>query len=118
MECAIASVLSLVSHEKSAHSTNQAELFDHILLQEQQVKHIAMYYERQFTKLEYSTASILTHYLEFLITELAVLACITHKITLPFLCFVEVSSQLQLQMFPHLFNDLKEGRMDTLKDCH
>ena len=135
-------VLSLVSHEKSAHSTNQAELFDHILQQEQQVKHIVMYYERQFTKLGYSAASILDSlpYLqmlltkshlsnkhieivrmfldsEFLITELVVLAYFTHKITLPFLYFVEVSSQVQLlQMFPQLFNDLKEGKMDTLKD--
>ena len=54
---------------------------------------------------------------EFLTTELAVLAYFTHKITLPFLYFVEVSSQAQLlQMFPQLFNDLKEGRMDILKD--
>ena len=31
--------------------------------------------------------------------------------------FAEVSSQVQLpQMFPQLFKDLKEGRMDTLKD--
>ena len=52
-----------------------------------------------------------------MITELAVLAYFTHKITLPFLYFVEVSSQVQLlQMFPQLFNDLKEGKMDTLKD--
>ena len=54
---------------------------------------------------------------EFSIKELAVLAYFTHKITLPFLYFDEVSSQLQLfQMFPQLFNDLKEGRMGTLKD--
>ena len=59
VECAIASILSLVSHKKSAHSTNQAELFDHILQREQQVKHIAMYYEQQFTKLRYSATSIL-----------------------------------------------------------
>ena len=54
---------------------------------------------------------------EFSIKELAVHAYFTHKITLPFLYFDEVSSQLQLfQMFPQLFNDLKEGRMGTLKD--
>ena len=133
-------VLSLVSHEKSAQSTNQAELIDHILQREQQVKHNAMHYERRFTKMGYSAASILHSlpYLqillteshlsnqhieivrmfldsEFLITELAVLAYFTHKVTLPFLYFVEVSSQVQLiHMFPQLFNDLKEGRMDTL----
>ena len=53
-----------------------------------------------------------------LIKEPADLAYFTHKITLPFLYFVEVSSQAQLvQIFPQLFNDLNEGRMDTLKDC-
>ena len=54
---------------------------------------------------------------EFLITELAVPICFTRKITLQFSSFVEVSSQVQLlQMFPQLHNDLKERRMDTLKD--
>ena len=54
---------------------------------------------------------------EFLITELAVPICFTRKITLQFSYFVEVSSQVQLlQMFPQLHNDLKERRMDTLKD--
>ena len=54
---------------------------------------------------------------QFLITELAALAYFTHKITLPFFYFVEVSSLVQLlQMFPHIFNDLKEGRMNTFKD--
>ena len=54
---------------------------------------------------------------QFLITELAALAYFTHKIKLPFFYFVEVSSLVQLlQMFPHIFNDLKEGRMNTFKD--
>ena len=58
-ECAISSILSLVSHEKSAHSTNQADLFDYILNRENQVKHLGIYHERRFTKLGYSAASIL-----------------------------------------------------------
>ena len=142
VECAITSILSLISHDKSASSTNQAELFDHILEREGVVKHIAMYYERRFTKLGYSAASILealpylrmlldeTHLsnqhveivrmfldAEFLITELHVLAFFTHKITLPFLYFVEVNTQEDLlDMFPKLFGDLKVGKMDTLQD--
>ena len=142
VECAISSILSLVSHEKSASSTNQADLFDHILERENVVKHMAMYYERRFTKLGYSAASILealpylrmlldeTHLnnqhveivrmfldSEFLLTELNVLAYFTHKITLPFLYFVEVNTQDDLlAMFPLLFQDLLEGKMDTLKD--
>jgi hypothetical protein len=146
VECAINSILSLVSHDKSANSTNQADLFDHILQREGQVKHIAMYYERRFTKLGYSAASILQSlpYLrmlldeshlsnqhieivrmfmdsEFLITELHVLAYFTHAVTLPFLYFVEVNSQDELlRMFPLLYKDLKDGNLeldtDTLKD--
>ena len=142
VECAINSILSLVSHDKSANSTNQADLFDHILQREGQVKHIAMYYERRFTKLGYSAASILqampylrmlldeTHLSnqhveivrmfldsEFLLTELSVLAYFTHTITLPFLHFVEVNTQEDLlEMFPRLYKDLLDGKMDTLKD--
>ena len=37
VECATASVLSLVSHNKSANSTNLAELFEQILQREEQV---------------------------------------------------------------------------------
>ena len=59
VEVAIISILSLVSHDKSAHSTNQANLFDYIVQREGQVKHIAMYYEHTFPKLGYSAASIL-----------------------------------------------------------
>ena len=51
VEEAITSILSLVSHDKSSHSTNQADLFDYILQREGQVKYIAKYYERRFTKL-------------------------------------------------------------------
>ena len=41
----------------------------------------------------------------------------THKITLPFLYFVEVNTQEDLlDMFPKLFSDLKVGKMDTLQD--
>ena len=142
VEAAITSILSLVSHVKSAHSTNQADLFDYILQREGQVKHIAMYYERRFTKLGYSAASILQSlpYLrivineshlsnqhieivrmfldsEFLITELQVFAYFTHVVTSPFLYFVEVNSQEELlEMFPHLFNDLKCRAVDTLKE--
>ena len=141
VECAMNSILSLVSHNKSANSTNQADLFDHILQREGQVKHLAMYYER-FTKLGYSAASILeampylrmlldeTHLSnqhveivrmfldsEFLITELSVHAYFTHTVTLPFLYFVEVNTQDDLlKMFPRLYDDLIGGKLDTLKD--
>ena len=56
---AITSILSLVSHDNSAHSTNQANLLDYIVQKDSQVKHIAMCYECRFTKLSYSAASIL-----------------------------------------------------------
>ena len=59
VEAAITSILSLVSHNKSAHSTNQANLFGYIVQREGQIKHIALYYECRFTRLGYSAASIL-----------------------------------------------------------
>ena len=139
-ECAISSILSLVSHEKSAHSTNQADLFDYILNRENQVNRLAIYHERRFTKLGYSASSILqslpfirmlineTHLSnqhvevvkllldsEFLMTELEALSYFTHKVTLPFLHFVEVSSQQDLlKVFPKLYEDLSNGIMNTL----
>ena len=57
--CGLRSILNLVSHDKSASLTNQNDLFDFILQQENQVKHMSLYRERQFTKLGYSSASIL-----------------------------------------------------------
>ena len=65
------SVPLLQFYKKSAHSIKQADLFDHILQREQQVKHTAMYYEQQSIKLGYSAASILDSlpYLQMLLTE-------------------------------------------------
>ena len=48
VEAAITSILSFASHNKSAHSTNQADLFDYIHQREGQVKHIAMCYEYSY----------------------------------------------------------------------
>ena len=124
------------------HSTNQAALFDFIIQRENQIKRILMYSERRFTKLGYSAASILqsipylrmllneTHlnnqHVEivrllldsvFLLTELELLAFFTHKITLPFLHFVEVAQQQELlTIFPQLYEDLKLAKLDTLNE--
>ena len=49
--CGIRSILNLISYDKSASSTNQADLFDFILQPENQVKHISLYQERRFPKL-------------------------------------------------------------------
>ena len=49
-------------------------------------------------------------------TELGVLAYFTHKITLPFLYCVEISTQEeQLNILPKIYNDLKEKNMDTVE---
>ena len=114
--CGIKSTLNLISHDKSASSTNLADLFDFILQRENQVKHTSFYQGRRFTKLGYSAASILdalpclrmllneslltSQHIEivlmfldseFFITELSVLAFLTHKVSLPLLKFVEIS---------------------------
>lgn len=140
--CAIKSILNFVSHDKSASSTNQADLFDMILQRENKVKHLSLYQERRFTKLGYSCASILDAmpYIqmvlnetnlsnlhteivqlfldsEFLTTELLCLAYFTHKVTLPLLYATEICNQDQLcSIFPKLYNDLLRGSTDTLSD--
>ena len=127
--CGIKSILNPISHDKSASSTNQADLFDFILQRENQVKRISLYQERRFTKIGYSTASILDalpylrmllneSYLtnqhieivrmfldsEFFITKLSVSAIFMHKVSLPLLTFVEISSQEELlRVFPKLY---------------
>lgn len=133
IETAITSISSLVNHEKSTCSTNQANLFDHIL-----IKHIAMYYECRFTKLGYSVPSILQSLLyldmllnhnnelsnqyidivlmlldsEFFSTELQLFEYFTHVEYL-----THSSSQEELlETFPCLFNNLKCDIVDTLKD--
>ena len=61
---------------------------------------------------------------ENFITKLSVLAFFTHKVSLPLLNFVEISSQEELpRLFPKLYGDLQKGKMDTLeqylvKYCH
>ena len=61
---------------------------------------------------------------ENFITKLSVLAFFTHKVSLPLLNFVEISSQEELpRLFPKLYGDLQRGKMDTLeqylvKYCH
>ena len=51
-------LINLISHDKSAHSTNLAEEFDHIVEREKQVKHIGLYKERRITKLGYVCAGL------------------------------------------------------------
>ena len=132
----------MVSHENSAYSTNQADLFDYISNRENQVKLYSIYHERRFTKHGYSAASILqslpflrmlineTHLSnqhvevvkllldsEFLATELETLSFITHTLKLPFLHFVEVSTQHNIhQVFPKLYDDLSNRLMNILDD--
>ena len=103
---------------------------------------MSLYREKWFTKLGYSAASTLNalpclrtllneihfsnQHAEFVrmflnsafsITELTALAYFTHCISLQLLNFVEVNSQDKLlQIFPKLFQDLKNGKMDTLSN--
>ena len=142
--CAIKSILSFVSHDKSSTPTNQADLFDYVLQREGKVKHLAMYRERRFTKLGYSCASILdalpfiemvlneTHLSnqhtdivrlfiesELVLTELKCLAYFTSKVSLPLLYAVEVSNQNDLcDIFPRLYKDLMNFNLETLNNWY
>ena len=137
---AIKTILKFVSHDKSATSTNQADLFDYVVEREKKVKHISLYQERRFTKLGYSCASIVdtlpfiqmvvdeTHLnnqhveivrmfldSELLFSEFNVLSYFTYKISLPLLNAVEIGTQEDLcKIFPQLYEDLAKGCMDTL----
>ena len=54
---------------------------------------------------------------EFFLTELHALAYFTHRVILPLFNCVEISGQSQLfHIFPKLYKDLSNGKMDTLKD--
>ena len=127
--CAIKCILSFVSHDKSATSTNQAELFDYILHHEEKIKHLSLYQLRRFTKLGYSCTLIPdalpyiqmvlneTHLSnqhtelvkmfldsELLLTELSCLSYFTHKVSLPLLYAVEICNQDQIcELFPKLY---------------
>ena len=137
---AIKSVLNFVSHDKSATSTNQADLFDYVLQREKKIKHMSLFQERRFTKLGYSCASILdalpfirmvlneTHLCnqhteivqmfldsELLLSELGALAYFTYKVSFPLLYAIEISTQDDLcQILPKLHMDLLTGSLDTL----
>ena len=118
-----------MSHDKSAASTNQAELFDYILDREGKIRHLSLYQKHQFTKLGYSCTLILdalpyiqmvlneTHLSnqhtelvkmfldsELLLTELSCLSYFTHKVSLPLLYAVEICNQDQIcELFPKLY---------------
>ena len=104
--------------------------------------HVSLYQERIFAKLGYLAGSILdalplltillnkcpnqnlhTETLqiyiesEFFSTSLAVLSFLSYKVSFPLLYFVEVSSQSDLcKIFPKLYQDLLDGRADTLSE--
>ena len=53
---------------------------------------------------------------EFFITKLSVLALFMHRVSLPLLNFVQISSQEELlRVFPKLYEGLQKGKMDTLE---
>ena len=121
-------LINLISHDKSTHSTNLVEECDQIVEREIQVKHIGLYKECRFTKLGYVFAALLdvmpmictllaeTHLVnqyvevthmyiqcEFFLTELEVIAYFSYHVTLPFLNFVEISTQnTLLEILPRL----------------
>ena len=129
---AIKSILKFVSHDKSATSSNQADLFDYILEREGKVKHLSLYQERRFTKLGYSCSSILDAilYIQMVVDETHLnnqhvemvrmlldseLSYFTYKVSLPLLNVVEIGTQDDLcKIFPQLFEDLSKGCMDTI----
>lgn len=106
------------------------------------MKHMSLYQERRFAKLGYLAGSILDAlplltillnecpnsnlhtetvriYIEceFFSTSLAVLSFFSYKVSFPLLYCVEVCTQSDLcKIFPKLYQDLLDGRTDTLSE--
>ncbi|CAB4057870.1 unnamed protein product [Lepeophtheirus salmonis] len=122
VECAIKSILNLASHQKSARSYNQADLFDFILQIENQVKYIPMYHEQRFTKLGYCGGSIIKSlpYLRMLLNETHLSNQHVEIVRLlpntEFFGLINAQQEL-LKTFPQLYTDLLVEKLDTLKDC-
>ena len=69
----IQSTDNFASHYKSSSSsTNPAELINYVLQRENKVKHLSLYKEQRFTKLDYSSTSILDAmpYIQMILTML------------------------------------------------
>lgn len=140
VEAGIEAILKLITHNKSANSCSQADLFESICEREGQVKRIFLYQQRRFAKLGKAAAAILnakdvlnmlleeiqsTNQLteackiymssELFMTELECLAFFNHYVTFPFLHCVEISSQEELlEIIPKLHADLLLMNTDTL----
>ena len=141
-EAGIEALLSLLTHDKSAKSCSQADLFEFICEREGVKKRVFLYQQRRFAKLGKAASSILqardimqmvvdevegTNQLvgacriylasELFITELECLSYFNNHVTVPFLSCVETSSQADLLMLlPKLHDDLLEKNTETLKD--
>ena len=140
VEAGIDAIISLITHNKSANSCSQADLFEHICERERVSKRLFLYQQRRFAKIGKAAACILeakeilnmmldeiqvTNLLvesckiymasELFITELECLAYFYYHVTFPFLNCVEVSSQEELlKILPQLYQDLLMNKVNTL----
>ena len=143
VEAGIEALLTLITHNKSANSCSQADLFDHICEREGVSKHVFIYQQRRFAKLAKAAASILQStdilsmlldeidstnqlvkackiYLssELFIIELECLAFLNNFVTFPFLNCVEVSDQeCLLNILPKLYSNLLQKTTQIGKIC-
>ena len=140
VEAGIDALIALITHNKSATSCSQADLFEYICEREGVTKRIFLYQQRRFAKIGKAAACILeaknilnmlldevqvTNQLvesckiylasELFITELECLAYFNHHVTFPFLNCVELSSQEELlDILPRLHQDLLVSNVGTL----
>ena len=146
-ESALKSLIKLVTHDTDGKSVSLAKDFDIELEKDGTAKSVSLYKERRFTKLGYSAGSVLdcltqfkkilndTHlnnllvcacklYLEndYILAALKALSFLTYKVTMPYLNCIEICDQNDLVgengILKRLSDDLKDGKMDTLKDYH
>ena len=142
VEAGIEAILNLVTHDKSAKSSSQANLFEFICEREGAIKRIFLYQQRRFAKLGKAAASILNAFnilmmllnevdgsnqlieacrlymaSDLFLAELESLAYFNHHVTFPFLNCIECSSQSDLlKILPKLYRSLLDKKMDVLSN--
>ena len=144
VKAGIEALLSLITHDKSAKSCSQVDLFDFTSEREGVSKRVFLYQQKRFAKLGKAALSILeakdvlqmlvdevegTNQLvesckiylssELFITELQCLAYFNHFVIFPFLNCVEMSTQDDfLFNLPKLHEDLKAKESGYIEQIH
>ena len=139
--CAMKAMLKLASNDESAKPTSLSKEFDIQLEENTMSKSLSLYKERKLGCTPGAIYECIPHFRvilnkanksntlseackpyiesEYITAAWKALANFTYKVAMPFLNCVERSNQSDLvTILKKLYEDLKAGKMDTLKDFH